>query len=481
MIVPVILCGGSGSHLWPVSRESSPKQFQCFSGQNTLFQDTLTRAESIPGMSGIIVVCNEDQRFTVKEQIEDIGANVDEIILEQMGRNTLPAIAAAAVSRSPNDLMLVLPADHHIADTEAFSQTVLKAVTVARDGALVCFGAVPSKPETGYGYIIPGREHEGLCPDNGVRSVREFIEKPDYDNATFLVQEGAFWNSRMFMFKASTILEEIRLHHPRIYHYCREARRHCSPDNGFFTMKAGFLRECPSISIDYGVMEHTLDAVVIGLQSDWSDVGSWDGVHESLKGPSGGNTLRGDVMIDDVKNSCVISNSRLVAAIGLDNHIVVETADAVLVARRDNTQQVKDMVAALKDANRPEAASHWKVERPWGFFECLETTDSVQVKRLVIDPGARLSLQRHEFRSEHCVVVSGTAKVVNGEHRFELAPSQSTFIPAMTIHQLENPGPEVLEIIEVQTGSYFGEDDIERFEDDYGRVRAQNLPLRAVS
>lgn len=482
MIVPVILCGGSGGRLWPVSRESCPKQFQRISGQkHSLFQCALNRVQSIPGASGAVVVCNEDHRVTVSTQIEGVAAAVDEIILEQTGRNTLPAVANAAFSRAPDDLLLILPSDHYIRDAEGFSNTVQNAVPCAQDGMLVCFGSAPDNPKSGYRYIIPGREREDRYPGKGVRSVKKFMENSDYESAAFIIDEGAFCSSGMFLFRAATILEEIRRYHPGIYHYCREARR-CSKRHGrFSTMNAELLRQCPSISLDDGVMKQALDAVVVNLQCDWSDIGSWESVHESLKEPSRGNTLRGDVMTDNVKNSCVISNNRLVAAIGLDNHIIVETADAVLVARRDHVEQVKDMVGTLKDKNRPEASNQRKVQRSWGYIECLEATASVQVKRLVIDPGARLSIKRLKSRSKYWVVVRGNGKVVSGKHRFDLAPSQAAFTPPNTMHQLENAGPEPLEIIEVQTMTGPGEDDFERFEYDYVNLGAETPPLRAVS
>ena len=448
-------------------------------GENTLLQNTLLRLRYLNNSKDAVIVCNEEHRFTVSQQLEDIGAQAGTIYLEQTGRNTLPAITAAALSMDPDELMLVLPSDHHIVDARGFSRSVEAAKKCARDGALVCFGAVPAKPETGYGYIVAGPKLDDQYPGKGLRSIRKFVEKPGYERAQWYISQGAYWNSGMFLFRAGSILAAVRRFQSFVYYSCREAIRYAEREKNFVKLNREFLLQCPSISIDHGIMEHTNDAVVVGLDSDWNDVGTWNGVWQSMNKTADGNATRGNVYLDDVKNSCVVAETRLVAALGLDNHIVIETADAVLVASRDQAQKVKDLVSKLKAEQKKEVKTPAKVHRPWGYFESLEMSETAQVKRLVVSPGARLSLQRHKFRSEHWVVVSGTAKVVNGEAVFDLNPSQSTFIPVMTLHQLENPGDDPLVIIEVQTGSYFGEDDIERFADDYGRV-SRNRPLMAA-
>jgi mannose-1-phosphate guanylyltransferase / mannose-6-phosphate isomerase len=470
MITPIILSGGRGSRLWPVSRETMPKQFQTINGEHTLLQQTLLRVRDLQDTRGAIIVCNEEHRFIIANQIKNIENQVDNIFLEQLGRNTLLAITVAAATMKPEDLLLVLPSDHQINNTGAFCRTVESAKDSALNGELVCFGAIPDKPETGFGYIFPDRAFDKQPSCSQVRPILEFAEKPNLEHAERYIDQGAIWNSGIFMFRADTILEEVSLHQPSIYLYAHQAIDHAHRDGRYLTLKREDLHHCPSISIDYGVMEHTSNAVVVNLKSDWSDVGTWNGVWEALEKNRNGNTISGDVHLKEVKNSCIISESRLVTAIGLDGYVVVETADAVLIAKRDQSQEIKGIVAELKEKQRKEVVTHNKVTRPWGYFECLDMTETAQVKRLVVNPGAKLSLQRHQFREENWVVVKGVAKVTNGSKTFELGPSESTFIPIMTMHQLENSTDRPLEIIEVQTGTYFGEDDIERFEDDYGRA-----------
>ncbi len=483
MIIPIVLSGGSGSRLWPLSRELNPKQFQKLDSNRTLFQQTLLRLEGIQGMRSPIVVCNAEHRFTVAEQLNEIDLPNNGIFLEQSGRNTLPALgiaAMAAQSLDPTGLMLVLPADHLVGDIEKFQQTIENAMPVARSGKLVCFGVRPTHPETGYGYIQCGDTLNGNSCRAAAHHIRNFREKPDKSTAQEFVRQGDyFWNSGIFLFGVDTFLSELRRKFPSNYSHCYQAFAHSTSDYDFKRISNEHFKKASAISIDEGILEGTSIGAMVEMKTTWSDVGTWTGVWDSLAKTADGNVVRGDVCADNVENSCIISNSRLVAAVGLKDIVVVETEDAVLVVAKEHAQSIKNLVSELKSQRRTEVLHHTRVNRPWGYFESLEKSGSTQVKRLVVNPGARLSLQRHQFRSEHWVVVSGQAQVRNGDLEMVLSPSESTFIPAGVLHQLENCESEPLEVIEVQTGTYFGEDDIERFEDDYGRVANQQSCVAA--
>lgn len=475
MIVPVILSGGSGSRLWPLSRQLYPKQFHALTGPDSLLQETVTRLDGIEGVEAPMVVCNDEHRFMVAEQLREIGVTPAGIFLEPVGRNTAPAVAVAALAARKGDeqaTLLVLPADHVIGRREAFYAAVNAARPLAEDGWLMTFGIVPTGPETGFGYIRAGGD---IAADGGQKSgafeIAEFVEKPDQDTAQAYVSSGDYlWNSGMFMFSATRYLEELEAYEPEIVRCCREALDKARTDFDFVRLDADVFANCPGNSIDYAVMEKSQRCGVVPLDAQWNDVGSWSALWEVGAQDEQGNVTHGDVLVDNVTNSFLYSEGRLVAAIGLADHVVVETDDAVLVAAKSDVQNVKKIVERLNQMERGESISHRKVFRPWGAFQGIDRGERFQVKRLIIKPGARLSLQRHQQRAEHWVVVTGRARVVRGEETFELGEDQSTYIPLGTMHQLENVGEGPLEIIEVQTGGYLGEDDIERFEDRYGRI-----------
>lgn len=467
MLIPVLLSGGVGSRLWPVSREAYPKQFLALASELSMLQDTLARTEGLASAPPI-VICNDDHRFMVAEQLRQLEIAPAAIILEPEGRNTAPAVALAAlqaVADDPDALMLVLPADHVIQDSEAFVAGVRQAERIAAQGRLTTFGIVPAAPETGYGYL-----RQGPALEDGVHELETFVEKPDEDTARQYVDSGEYlWNSGMFLLPAAAYLEELRAHAPEIFEACEAAMESASVDLDFLRPgRDAFLRS-PSDSIDYAVMEHTRRGAVLPLECGWSDVGAWSTLWQVSERDESGNVLLGDVMIEDCSNSYLRSESRLVAATGIDNLIVVETADAVLVADRDQVQNVKSIVTRLKAAGRSEASLHRRVYRPWGSYESLVESDRFQVKRIIVNPGHKLSLQMHHHRAEHWIVVQGTAEVTCEERVFTLAEDQSTYIPLGHKHRLANPGKIPLELIEVQSGSYLGEDDIVRFEDVYGR------------
>lgn len=463
-ITPVILSGGSGTRLWPLSRETYPKQFLPLTGTQTMLQATWHRVAAVAAR-GPLVIANEAHRFVAAEQLQQVGAEPQAIILEPMGRNTAPAIAVAALeaSRQGDDpLLLVLPSDHVITDEAGFHAAVRQAATAADAGKLVTFGIVPTGPETGYGYIK-------AAPGNGARPVERFVEKPDLDTATAYVASGQYlWNSGMFLFRASRYLEELARFNPAMLERSRNAWESARRDADFTRLDAGTFAAVPSDSIDYAVMEKTADAVVVALDAGWSDVGSWTALRDVSPRDGDGNAHHGDVIAIDCRNTYAYGE-RLVALVGLDDVIVVETDDAVLVGRADRMQEVKDVVARLKAEGRSEAAWHRKVYRPWGAYDSIDNGERFQVKRITVKPGGTLSLQMHHHRAEHWIVVSGTAEVTCDENVFLLTENQSTYIPIASIHRLRNPGKIPLEIIEVQSGSYLGEDDIERFEDIYGR------------
>ena len=472
MITPVILSGGAGTRLWPLSRELYPKQLLPLIDTHTMLQQTLLRLEGLASAAPVIV-CNEAHRFLVAEQLRELKITPRATLLEPFGRNTAPAIAlaahaalsgAASHTSAQDPALLVLPADHVIRDSAAFQTAVRAALPAAMSGQLVTFGIVASAPETGYGYI-----QRGAASGAGFRIAR-FIEKPSAERAReFVASKDYYWNSGMFLFGARRYLEELTRFAPEMARVCAAAFGSASSDLDFTRIEAAAFEACPSDSIDYAVMEKTADAVVVPLDAGWSDVGSWSSLHAASTPDADGNVLRGDVISEDTEGSYLYAESRLVAVVGLKNHVVVETKDAVLVAPKERVQQVKKLVARLKERGRYEHAQHREVFRPWGSYDSLENGPRFQVKRLKIKPGACLSLQLHHRRAEHWVVVAGTARVTRGEEEFLLQENQSTYIPVGVKHRIENPGPAPLEIIEVQSGSYLGEDDIVRFEDRYGR------------
>ncbi len=476
MIVPVILSGGSGSRLWPLSRQLYPKQLLALTGESTLIQQTANRLRGMDDAAPPIVICNEEHRFLVAEQMQETGIKPGAIILEPMGRNTAPAVAVAAfhaMEKGEDPLLLVLPADHIIKRLDVFQDAVQAGADHAVKGGLVTFGIVPEGPETGYGYIKKGAIVEEFT-DRMVKAiylVDRFVEKPDRPTAEKYVESGEyFWNSGMFLFRASTYLEELKKFEPDMYKYSKEACSRALKDLDFTRLDKEAFEKCPSDSIDYAVMERTEKALVVPVDAGWSDIGSWSALWETGLKDSDGNVLHGDVITHDTKGSYLYSDGRLIAAVGLRDHIVIETADAVLVAPKNRVQEIKTIVNYLKGRNRQEAYLHRRVYRPWGSYETIATGDRFQVKLITVNPGATLSLQMHHHRAEHWIVVKGTALVTRGEEELMLSENQSTFIPLGTKHRLENPGVIPLELIEVQSGSYLGEDDIVRFDDIYGRT-----------
>ena len=467
MLTPVLLSGGVGSRLWPVSRESHPKQFQPLAGELSMLQETLKRTTGLDE-SAPVVVCNEEHRFMVAEQLRQVNLEASALILEPVGRNTAPAVALAAlyaVADDPDALLLVLPADHVIQDVEAFVAAVGKAVPLAQQGRLMTFGVVPSSPETGYGYIKCGESLDGDLYD-----LERFVEKPDAPTAEAYLESGSYlWNSGMFLLGAAAYLEELKSHAPEILSCCQDAMQSANRDMDFVRPEPAIFDGCPSDSIDYAVMENTERGGVVSLDCGWSDVGAWSALWDVSARDKEGNASRGDVILDNCKDSYFYSDSRLVAATGVNGLVVVETADAVLVADRDKVQDVKRIVNQLKAQDRPEVSLHRRVYRPWGSYESLVTAERFQVKRIIVDPGERLSLQMHHHRAEHWIVVSGTAEVTCEDRTFMLGEDESTYIPLGNKHRLANPGRIPLELIEVQSGTYLGEDDIVRFDDQYGR------------
>ena len=465
-LVPVILSGGSGTRLWPLSREAHPKQFLPLVNQHSLLQDTWLRLRGLPGADAPLVVANEEHRFLVAEQLQQAGVKPSALILEPVGRNTAPAIAVAALQAmagGKDPVLLVLPSDHVIRDEAKFRAAVMLAMPAAEAGRLVTFGIVPSAPEIGYGYIK-------AAPGEGVRAVARFVEKPDLATAEQYVASGEyFWNSGMFAFRASRYLEELGKTQPAMVASARDALAKARIDADFLRLDKDAFSACPSDSIDYAVMEKTDAASVLPIDVGWNDVGSWSALWEVSEQDADGNAHRGDVLSIDSRNTLVMGERRMVAVLGLDDIIVVDTDDALLIAKRDNVQQVKDIVNQLKAAKRPQATWHRKVYRPWGNYDSIDNGERFQVKRIVVKPGAALSLQMHHHRAEHWIVVTGTARVTCDDKVFMLSENQSTYIPLGSKHRLENPGVVPVELIEVQSGSYLGEDDIVRFEDVYGR------------
>ena len=470
MLYPVILSGGSGTRLWPLSRAALPKQFLPLISEHTLFQETLLRLKDFPGMAAPIVVCSNDHRFLAAEQVRDIGVTPLLQILEPIGRNTAPAVAVAAFAALEKDdqaFLLVLPADHLIQDVAGFHTAIKTALTLAHQDKLVTFGITPDEPATGFGYIERGVSLEN---DPHSFSVARFVEKPDLDTARqFLASGNFFWNSGMFVFKASVYLSELQRHRPDIYHASQQAWQRSTRDLDFLRLDEQRFAACPADSIDYAVMERTQSAALVTVDIGWSDIGSWSSLDQVSAKDARGNALRGDVYAAETANSYVRAESRMVAAIGVRDMVIVETADAVLVMHKDYAQDVKHTVEYLKQAERTEHLIHRRVYRPWGYYEGIDVGERFQAKRIMVKPGARLSLQMHHHRAEHWVVVSGKAKVTRGEETLLLHEDQSTYIPIGMKHRLENIGLDPLYLIEVQSGSYLGEDDIVRFDDDYQR------------
>ena len=463
MLNPVVVAGGSGTRLWPLSRSRQPKQFLSLAGSATMLQDTVNRLAGLDALPPT-VICNEENRFFVAEQLRAIG-KLGPILLEPAGRNTAPAIALAALNAEPESLLLVLAADHVIADEQAFASSVSSALPSAEQGKLVTFGIVPNEPHTGYGYINRGvEEGAGYIVD-------KFVEKPNKETAKSYLDSGEFyWNSGMFLFKAARYLEELGKFRPDILDACKKAMASTQSDLDFIRVDAEAFKACPDESIDYAVMEKTDAAMVVPMDAGWNDIGSWSSLWDVSEKDLNGNAVVGDAISLDTTNSYIRSEDRLVATIGVDDLVVVDTKDALIVSAKTSVQDVKTVVQQLKDEGRSEFEFHREVYRPWGKYDSIDDGDRYQVKRITVKPGAKLSVQMHHHRAEHWIVVSGTAKVTKGEDTFFLSENESTYIPIGVVHALENPGMVELELIEVQSGSYLGEDDIVRFEDRYGRV-----------
>jgi mannose-1-phosphate guanylyltransferase / mannose-6-phosphate isomerase len=469
-IVPVILSGGSGTRLWPLSRKQYPKQYLPLVGDNTMLQETILRLSGLDDdLAEPIIICNEDHRFVVAEQCQQINITNPTILLEPIGRNTAPAIAAAAFQAqkiSEDSILLVLSADHVIKDTDEFHKAIDIAFKQAQKGRLVTFGIVPTEANTGYGYIKSAINETG-----GSYQVEEFVEKPDAKTAKSYLEQGNYlWNSGMFMFQANTLADELSEHSPDIVISVIDAVRKSKQDLDFICLDEKSFKSSPSDSIDCALMEKSNNVVVVPLDAQWSDVGSWSALYDIGEKDNNGNVIKGDVVAIDTTNTYINANHHMVTTLGVENLIVVDTPDATFIATQDKAQEVKAIVESLKSDIRNEGKSHRKVYRPWGWYDCIEHGDNFQVKRLHVNPGEKLSLQMHHKRAEHWVVVSGVATATNGNQELILTQGQSTYIPLKTVHRLENQTDEYLEIIEVQSGEYLGEDDIVRIEDLYQRI-----------
>ena len=463
MIKAVIMAGGSGTRLWPLSRAAQPKQFLSLNGDDTLLQATVKRLASLD-IQSFVTICNEDHRFFVAEQLREID-KLGKVILEPVGRNTAPAIALAALSVEDDALLLVLAVDHAIKDEAAFVKSVFEAIPLAESGKLVTFGTVPTEPHTGYGYIKRGTKHGvGFIVD-------KFVEKPSIELAqNYVSSREYYWNSGMFLFKAGRYLEELKKFRPNIYEACKSSMTQTQPDLDFFRVNKEIFEACPSESVDYAVMENTDDAIVIPMDAGWRDIGSWSSLWDLSKKDRNGNATHGDVMLHNSNNSYVTTDDKLVAAIGVEDLVIVSTKDVLMVAHKDSVQDGKIIVQKLQANSRSEWELHREVSRPWGKYDSLDKGEGYQVKLITVKPGAKLSIQMHHHRAEHWVVVSGQAKVTNGDKIFLLSKNESTHIPVGVVHSLENPGMVDLKLIEVQSGSYLGEDDIVRIADNYGRA-----------
>ena len=466
-LIPIILCGGSGTRLWPLSRDTFPKQFINLTGAASPLQETIKRCALIKGISSPVLVCAEEHRFLVSEQLRSIGIDSFTVLLEPVAKNTAAALAYAAsyILASEDANLLVLPSDHFIGNDESFLNAVKKAAAYSEKKFLVTFGVEPVRAETGYGYMLKGKsKEEAVC------SVEKFIEKPHKEIAQKYLDSGSYlWNSGMFVFQASSYLNELNRSRPDTCQKIFDSMSTLKEEKDFVRVSKDFYEKIDSESIDYAVMESADNVVAVSLDVNWSDLGSWDAMHAATSNDLSNNSVSGDVFLKDTENSLIRAESRLVVALGLDNLVVVETPDAVMVARMPQAQNIKSLVAELKKTGRPEASIHQKVFRPWGYYENLKQGELYKVKRILVRPGESLSLQLHHHRSEHWVVVRGVAMVTIEENVFELKENQSCFIPEKTRHRLQNQKKIDLEIIEVQAGSYLEEDDIVRFDDDYGR------------
>ncbi|MBO9679016.1 MAG: mannose-1-phosphate guanylyltransferase/mannose-6-phosphate isomerase [Acidovorax sp.] len=477
-LLPVILCGGSGTRLWPLSRETYPKQFLALNGDGrSMLQDTATRLDGLtPDIPKVppLVICNGEHRFLAAQQLHEAGIAGARLVLEPAGRNTAPALTLAALAADAQAILLAMPADHIVNHAERLHQAVASAWPLAREGAMVTFGIVANRPETGYGYIQKGQAMDGT----DAFAIQSFEEKPSLELAQSYIASGNYlWNSGLFMVRADQWLKAMAALQPAMLQACRTAMDHSSRDMDFIRPHGEAFAACPADSIDYAVMEHLpgndslgIPARVVPLDAGWSDLGAWDALWDVLPHDDQGNAHAGQTLSINTRDSLLFSETRLVAAVGVENLVVVETADAILVADKFKTQDVKKIVAELKAQKRSLASTHRKVHRPWGWYDSIDDGPRFQVKRIVVNPGARLSLQMHHHRAEHWIVVKGTAQVTNGDKTFLLGENESTFIPLGHVHRLVNPGKVPLEIIEVQSGSYLGEDDIVRFEDNYGRI-----------
>ncbi|MDE9534058.1 mannose-1-phosphate guanylyltransferase/mannose-6-phosphate isomerase [Xenorhabdus bovienii] len=472
-VVPVIMAGGSGSRLWPLSRELYPKQFLKLDGEFTMLQTTVQRLDELSAESPL-VICNEDHRFLVAEQLRQLGKLTRNIILEPTGRNTAPAIALAAltaiqtVEDGEDPLLLILAADHVIRDEKVFTDVVRQAIPHADAGKLVTFGIVPTHAETGYGYIRRGTEQKGAF------AVAQFVEKPDSITAEQYLQSGEYyWNSGMFLFRASRFLEELKTFRPDIYSACSAAVGTVNPDLDFVRVNKSAFLACPSESIDYAVMEQTADAVVVPMSAGWSDVGSWSSLWDISEKDNNSNVFRGDVLQYNSNSNFVYAENSLVSLVGVENLVVVQTKDAVLVVDKSQVQDVKKIVESLKNSGRLEHRLHREVYRPWGRYDAIDQGERYQVKRITVRPGESLSTQMHHHRAEHWIVVAGTARVTQGNKSFLVTENESTYIPVGVVHTLENPGKVPLELLEIQSGVYLGDDDVVRLSDRYGRVETE--------
>ena len=470
-VVPIILSGGSGTRLWPLSRSMRPKQFISLVNQKSLFQQTLLRISQLPDIAPPIIVCNQEHRFMVAEQMQDLGMSHDTIILEPVARNTAPAIAAAALrlrerEQGGDQTMLVLPADHLIHGEAAFMEAIALGVAAAEQGKLVTLGVPPTKPATGYGYILA--EEKAV---QGVHDVQEFVEKPDEHTARQYLENGNYyWNSGMFLFTANHYLSALSDYSDQLPSQVHQSLENAIIDLDFLRLSEHAYQQCENISIDYAVMERATNVCMIPLESQWSDIGSWGSLWESGEKDASGNVTKGDVLLESVQDSYVHAENKLVTALGVKGLIVVETHDCLMVTTQEHDQEIKTIVEQLKNRNRPETELHRKAFRPWGNYDCLDQGDRFQVKRIMVKSGQSTSMQRHLHRAEHWIVVSGTAEVTCDNETFMLTENEAAYIPLGSTHRLRNPGKTPLEIIEVQSGSYLGEDDIERLDDQYGRA-----------